>query len=79
MGAREVGHDDFDAHVVGLPGVYISKPRILGCCGFCAAGGMSFVSFGTAEDPSRPTFFELVAAERLTPSLKAAVTYSLWV
>ena len=30
----------------------------------------------TAE-AGRPTFFELVAAERLLPSLKAAATYSL--
>lgn len=36
---------------------------------------MSFVSLG--GDGSRPTFFELVAAERLMPSLKAATVYSL--
>ncbi|GAB4816887.1 hypothetical protein N2152v2_003933 [Parachlorella kessleri] len=36
---------------------------------------MSFVSLG--GDGLRPTFFELVAAERLMPSLKAAITYSL--
>lgn len=36
---------------------------------------MSFVSLG--GDGLRPTFFELVAAERLVPSLKAAITYSL--
>lgn len=37
---------------------------------------MSFVSLGGTE-ASRPTFFELVAAERLMPSLKAAAVYSL--
>ncbi len=36
---------------------------------------MSFMLGGT-EAP-RPTFFELVAAERLMPSLKAAASYSL--
>lgn len=36
---------------------------------------MSFVSLG--GDGLRPTFFELVAADRLMPSLKAAVVYSL--
>ncbi|GMH42230.1 hypothetical protein BSKO_10149 [Bryopsis sp. KO-2023] len=40
---------------------------------------MSFVSIDASNDTSRPTFFEMVAAERLTPSLKAAVVYSLWV
>lgn len=37
---------------------------------------MSFVSLGGTE-AARPTFFELVAAERLMPSLKAAAVYSL--
>ncbi|RMZ52683.1 hypothetical protein APUTEX25_000802 [Auxenochlorella protothecoides] len=37
---------------------------------------MSFVTVG-GEASSRPTFFELVAADRLLPSLKAAITYSL--
>jgi peroxin-12 len=36
---------------------------------------MSFVSLG--GDGLRPTFFEMVAAERLMPSLKSAVIYSL--
>lgn len=36
---------------------------------------MSFVSLG--GDGLRPTFFELVAADRLMPSLRAAVAYSL--
>lgn len=36
---------------------------------------MSFVALG--GDGLRPTFFELLAAERLMPSLKAAVIYSL--
>ncbi|KAK9868707.1 hypothetical protein WJX84_006575 [Apatococcus fuscideae] len=36
---------------------------------------MSFVSLG--DGSTRPTFFELVAAERLLPSLKSAVLYSL--
>lgn len=36
---------------------------------------MSFVSLG--GDGLRPTFFELVAADRLMASLKAAVVYSL--
>ncbi|CAD7696295.1 unnamed protein product [Ostreobium quekettii] len=39
---------------------------------------MAFASTGTA-DLLRPTFFELVAAEALMPSLKAALAYSLWV
>lgn len=37
---------------------------------------MSFVTLGGAGG-DRPSFFELVAAERLMPSLKAAVIYSL--
>ena len=37
---------------------------------------MSFVTVG-GDGSTRPTFFELVAAERLMPSLKAAATYSL--
>ena len=36
---------------------------------------MSFVTLG--GDGSRPTYFELIAAERLVPSLRAAVVYSL--
>lgn len=36
---------------------------------------MSFVSLG--GDGLRPTFFELIAADRLMPSLKAAVVYGL--
>lgn len=37
---------------------------------------MSFVALG-GDGSTRPTFFELVAAERLMPSLKAATIYSL--
>lgn len=37
---------------------------------------MSFVSVG-GDETSRPTYFEVVAAERLVPSLKAAVVYAL--
>ena len=37
---------------------------------------MSFVALG-GDAGVRPTFFELVAAEKLMPSLKAAVLYSL--
>lgn len=37
---------------------------------------MSFVALG-GDDAVRPTFFELVAAERLVPSLKAALVYAL--
>lgn len=37
---------------------------------------MSFLLLG-GDGSSRPTFFEVVAAERLMPSLKAAVVYSL--
>jgi peroxin-12 len=37
---------------------------------------MSFVALG-GDAGVRPTFFELVAAEKLMPSLKAAVVYSL--
>ncbi|KAK9810536.1 hypothetical protein WJX72_012327 [[Myrmecia] bisecta] len=37
---------------------------------------MSFVSLG-GDGSTRPTFFELVAAERMLPSLKAATIYSL--
>ena len=37
---------------------------------------MSFVTLG-GDASQRPTFFEMVAAERLGPSLKAAVAYSL--
>jgi hypothetical protein len=36
---------------------------------------MSFVSLG--DSSSRPTFFEMVAADRLMSSLKAAVVYSI--
>ena len=36
---------------------------------------MSFVGLG-GDASQRPTFFEMVAAERLGPSLKAAVVYS---
>lgn len=36
---------------------------------------MSFVALG--GEGIRPTFFELIAADRLMPSLKAAITYSL--
>lgn len=36
---------------------------------------MSFVALG--GEGLRPTFFELVAAERLMPSLKSALVYSL--
>lgn len=52
------------------------------CCvrDFCvrrsATGVMSFVTVG-GDGSARPTFFELVAAERLMPSLKAAAAYSL--
>ncbi|KAK9841404.1 hypothetical protein WJX74_005170 [Apatococcus lobatus] len=38
---------------------------------------MSFVSLG--DGSSRPTFFELVAADKLLPSLKNAILYSLTV
>lgn len=37
---------------------------------------MSFVTLG-GDGATRPTFFELVAAERLMPSLKAAISYSI--
>ena len=37
---------------------------------------MSFVTVGGGASSS-PTFFELVAADRLLPSLKAAISYSL--
>lgn len=37
---------------------------------------MSYVALG-GDGTSRPTFFEMVAAERLMPSLKAALSYSL--
>ncbi len=37
---------------------------------------MSFVALG-GDGSTRPTFFELVAAERLMPSLKAATVYCL--
>jgi len=37
---------------------------------------MSFVHLG-ADSGSRPTFFEVYAADRLAPSLKAALIYSL--
>lgn len=40
------------------------------------SAGMSFVALG-GDGSARPSFFELVAAERLMPSLKAAVLYSL--
>lgn len=35
---------------------------------------MSFVHLG-GEDGSRPTYFEVLAADRLVPSLRAAVVY----
>ncbi len=37
---------------------------------------MSFFTVG-GDGSNRPTFFELIAADRLMPSLKAAVIYSL--
>jgi len=37
---------------------------------------MAFVALGGAAG-GRPTFFEMVAAERLMPSLKSAAAYSL--
>lgn len=37
---------------------------------------MSFVSLG-GDGSTKPTFFELIAAEKLMPSLKAATVYSL--
>lgn len=37
---------------------------------------MSFVSLGGGQGV-RPTFFELIAADRLMPSLKSAAIYSL--
>ena len=37
---------------------------------------MSFVSLG-GDGSTRPTFFEMVAADRLMASLKAATMYSL--
>jgi peroxin-12 len=37
---------------------------------------MSFVSLG-GDGSARPTFFEMVAADRLMGSLKAATMYSL--
>lgn len=37
---------------------------------------MSFVAIG-GDAGSRPTFFEVYAADRLVPSLRAAVVYSL--
>lgn len=36
---------------------------------------MAFVQLGSAGDS--PTFFEMVAADRLMPSLKAAIAYTL--
>ncbi len=37
----------------------------------------SFVTLGGPDDGTRPTFFELIAAQRLVPSMKAALIYSL--
>ena len=37
---------------------------------------MAFVALSGAQG-GRPTFFEMVAAERLMPSLKSAAAYSL--
>lgn len=37
---------------------------------------MSFVTLG-GEASARPTFFELLAADKLLPSLKSAIAYSL--
>ena len=37
----------------------------------------SFVSLGGPDDATRPTFFELIAAQRLIPSIKAALMYSV--
>ncbi len=37
---------------------------------------MSFLTVG-GDGSTRPTFFELVASDRLGPSLKAAIVYSL--
>lgn len=37
---------------------------------------MSFVSLG-GDAGSRPTFFEVYAADKLVPSLRAAIVYSL--
>jgi peroxin-12 len=37
---------------------------------------MSFVNLG-GEAGARPTFFEVYAADKLVPSLKAAVIYAL--
>ena len=39
---------------------------------------MSFVSLG-GDGALRPTFFELVAADRLLAGLKSAISYSLGV
>eukprot|EP00955_Chlamydomonas_euryale_P085757 364161-Chlamydomonas_euryale.AAC.2 len=41
-----------------------------------AAAAMSFVYLG-GDDASLPTYFEVLAADRLVPSLKAAVVYVL--
>ena len=37
---------------------------------------MSFVSLG-GDDSTKPTYFEVVAADRLVPSLRAAAVYTL--
>lgn len=37
---------------------------------------MSFVYLG-GDETTKPTYFEVVAAERLVPSLKAALVYAL--
>jgi peroxin-12 len=37
---------------------------------------MSFVALG-GDAGSRPTFFEVYAADKLVPSLRAAIVYSL--
>ena len=37
---------------------------------------MSFLTVG-GDGSQRPTFFELIAADRLMPSLKAAIVFSL--
>ena len=37
---------------------------------------MSFLTVG-GDGSQRPTFFELIAADRLMPSLKAAIVFSV--
>ena len=41
-----------------------------------SAAEMSFLTVG-GDGSQRPTFFELIAADRLMPSLKAAIVFSL--